>query len=261
MRENTLKRRLAAGETVLGSWLSIGDGLSAELMASLGWDWLLVDMEHGPISLSEAPALIAAVRAHGVVPFVRVAWNESSQIQRALDLGTFGILVPVVNTADDARRVVNDARFPPLGERSLGGVRPGLAFGTDQSTYGARANDEVLVLVQIETELAVANADAILATAGIDGAFVGPNDLAVSGGKRWPDVWERDDDYMRLISEVTAAAQRAGKFAGILARDAAMAARMIELGYRFVGIGSDVNFMTAAARRELALARSDDARR
>ena len=261
MRENPLKRRLAAGETVLGSWLSIGDGLSAELMASLGWDWLLIDMEHGPVSLSQAPALIAAVRAHGVVPFVRVAWNESSQIQRALDLGTFGILVPVVNTAEDARRVVGDARFPPLGERSLGGVRAGLAFGADQSTYGAHANDEVLVLVQIETEPAVANADAILATAGIDGVFVGPNDLAVSGGKRWPDVWERDAEYMRLISAVTAAAQRAGKVAGILARDARMAARMIELGYRFVGIGSDVNFMTAAARRELALARSDDARR
>jgi 4-hydroxy-2-oxoheptanedioate aldolase len=115
--------------------------------------------------------------------------------------------------------------------------------------------------VQIETELAVTNADAILATAGIDGVFVGPNDLAVSGGKRWPDVWERDAEYMQLISAVTAAAQRAGKVAGILARDAPMAARMIELGYRFVGIGSDVNFMTAAARRELALARSDDARR
>jgi 4-hydroxy-2-oxoheptanedioate aldolase len=261
MRENALKRRLAAGETVLGSWLSIGDGLSAEAMASLGWDWLLVDMEHGPISLSDAPALLTAIRAHGVVPIVRVAWNESSQIQRALDLGTFGILVPVVNNAGDARRVVQDARFPPLGERSLGGVRPGLAFGTEQSTYGARANAEVLVLVQIETETAVSNADAIFATEGIDGAFVGPNDLAVSAGKRWPDVWERDADYMRSIEAVAQAARRAGKVPGILARDAAMATRMIELGYRFVGVGSDIGYLTGGARRELALARGNDAPR
>src|SRR5581483_8198268 len=159
MRENTLKRRLQAGETVLGSWLGLPDALAAEAMAHVGWDWLLVDMEHGPTALHEAAGVLAAVRTTGVTPFVRVAWNESAQIQRVLDLGCSGILVPVINSAADARKVVNDARFPPLGERSRGGVRTMLAWATDPMTYFERANDEVMVLVQIETELAVQNVE------------------------------------------------------------------------------------------------------
>ena len=122
MRENSLKRRMQAGETVLGSWLSLPDAVASEAMANLGWDWLLIDMEHGPAALNEAAAMLTALRTTSVTGFVRAAWNESSQIQRALDLGCSGILVPVINTADDARRVVQDARFPPLGERSRGGV-------------------------------------------------------------------------------------------------------------------------------------------
>jgi 4-hydroxy-2-oxoheptanedioate aldolase len=255
MRENSLKRRMQAGETVLGSWLSLPDALASEAMAHVGWDWLLIDMEHGPAALNEAAAMLAALRTTGVTAFIRAAWNESSQIQRALDLGCAGILVPVINTADDARKVVSDARFPPLGERSRGGVRTNLAFATDAMTYFERANDEVLVLVQIETELAVENVDEVLAVDGIDGVFVGPNDLAASGGKRWPDAWTGDDAYMTLVRRVADAARKAGKCAGFLARDAKMALEVDRLGYNFVGISGDVNFMTAAAKRAL-----DDAR-
>jgi 4-hydroxy-2-oxoheptanedioate aldolase len=260
MRENALKRRLAAGETVLGSWLSLPDALAAEAMAQLGWDWLLVDMEHGPAALHEAAAMLTAVRTTDVTTFVRPAWNESSQIQRVLDLGCMGIVVPVVDTADDARKVVNDARFSPLGERSRGGVRVGYAFRTDPPTYFDRANDEVLVLVQVETGTAVANLEEILAVEGIDGVFVGPNDLAGSVGKRWPDVWDRDDDYMALIRRIADAANRANKITGILARDTAMAKQVAALGYRFIGIGSDVNYMTGAAKRALEEARANLAR-
>jgi 2-keto-3-deoxy-L-rhamnonate aldolase RhmA len=224
-------------------------------MTHVGWDWLLIDMEHGPAALNEAAAMLAALRTTGVTAFIRAAWNESSQIQRALDLGCAGILVPVINTADDARKVVSDARFPPLGERSRGGVRTNLAFATDAMTYFERANDEVLVLVQIETELAVENVDEVLAVDGIDGVFVGPNDLAASGGKRWPDAWTGDDAYMTLVRRVADAARKAGKCAGFLARDAKMALEVDRLGYNFVGISGDVNFMTAAAKRAL-----DDAR-
>jgi 2-keto-3-deoxy-L-rhamnonate aldolase RhmA len=260
MREHTLKRRLAAGETVLGSWLSLPDALAAEAMARLGWDWLLVDMEHGPAALNEAAAMLTALRTSDVSAFVRPAWNESSQIQRVLDLGCAGIVVPVVNSADDARAVVRDARFSPLGERSRGGVRAALAFHTDPPTYFERANDEVLVLVQVETGAAVAKVGEILAVDGLDGVFVGPNDLAGSLGKRWPDVWDRDDAYMALIRDVADATNRAGKIAGILARDPAMAGQVAALGYRFIGISSDVNFMTAAAKRALDEARADAVR-
>ena len=156
VRENTLKRRLQAGETVVGTWMNLAEPLVAGLLASHGWDWLLIDMEHGPVPLADAAAMVTAVRAQGGVPIVRAAWNESSQIQRVLDLGAWGIMVPVVNTADDARRAVRDARFPPLGERSRGGVRANLTFDTDPGTYSLRANDEVLLLVQVETEESVA---------------------------------------------------------------------------------------------------------
>src|SRR3978361_327538 len=104
MRKNALKRRLAAGETVLGSWLSLPDALAAEAMASLGWDWLLVDMEHGPAALHAGAASLPALRTTGVARIVRPAWNESSQIQRVLDLGAMGIVVPVVDSASDARK-------------------------------------------------------------------------------------------------------------------------------------------------------------
>lgn len=235
--------------------MNLAEPLVAGLLASHGWDWLLIDMEHGPVPLADAAAMVTAVRAQGGVPIVRAAWNESSQIQRVLDLGAWGIMVPVVNTADDARRAVRDARFPPLGERSRGGVRANLTFDTDPGTYSLRANDEVLLLVQVETEESVRNVAAILAVDGVDGVFVGPNDLAFSGGKPWPAVWEKDEAYMKLIYAVPPAAEAAGKFAGILAREAQQANQMIAHGYRFVGVGGDVTFLSNGSRDWLAMVR------
>jgi 4-hydroxy-2-oxoheptanedioate aldolase len=256
MRENTVKRRLAAGETVVGTWMNLAEPLGAGLLASHGWDWILIDMEHGPIPLADAAAMVTAVRAQDSVPIVRAAWNESSQIQRVLDLGAWGIMVPVINSAADARRVVRDARFPPLGERSRGGVRANLTWNTDPGAYSRRANDEILVLVQVETEESVANIDDILAVDGVDGVFVGPNDLAFSGGKPWPDVWLKDDAYMALIDKVVRAAEAAGKFAGILARDAGQGTQMIARGYRFVGVGGDAAFLTAGSKQALEAVRT-----
>lgn len=256
MRENTLKRRLRAGETVVGTWMNLSEPLAAGMLASHGWDWILIDMEHGPIPLGEAAAMVTAVRAQGSVPIVRAAWNESSQIQRVLDLGAWGVMVPVVNDAADARRAVRDTRFPPLGERSRGGVRANLTFETDPGTYSTRANEEILVLVQVETEQSVRNVQEILAVEGIDGVFVGPNDLAFSGGKPWPGVWEKDADYMRLIDAVPPAAEAAGKFAGILARDPAQALQMMRHGYRFVGVGGDAIFLTNGSKQSLEMVRA-----
>jgi 4-hydroxy-2-oxoheptanedioate aldolase len=261
MRENTVRKRLRAGQTVFGSWLSIGDTLAAEMMAAVGWDWLVIDMEHGPVPLGRAGEMITAVRGGGGTPFVRPAWNESSEIQRALDLGAYGIIVPVVNTVHEALSVIRDARFPPLGERSRGGVRGPLAFGTDGNTYRERANDEILVFVQIESDKAVAQAAEIAALVGIDGLFVGPNDLAASSGKRWPDVWQRDPGYMDMIASVPRVCASAGKTAGILARDPEMAIQAMDLGYRFIGIAGDVTFLVSAASAALGSVRGAGAAR
>ena len=256
MRENTVRKRLLAGQTVFGTWLSIADTLCAEMMAAVGWDWLLIDMEHGPVPLVRAAEMVTAVRVGGGTPFIRPAWNVSAEIQRVLDLGAYGIIVPIVNTVEEARAVISDARFPPLGARSRGGVRGPLAFGTDGNTYRERANEEILVFVQIETDEAVANASEIAALDGIDGLFVGPNDLAAASGKRWPDVWDRDAGYMGMIASIPRVCAAAGKTAGIFARDPAMAIQTVEIGYRFVAIAADVTFLVSAASVALETARA-----
>lgn len=255
MRKLGLRERLLAGETAIGAWLMLSDAFAAEALAASGFDWLLIDMEHGPVSLDHAAVMVTAIRAGGAIPFVRPAWNESSHIQRALDLGCAGIIVPVVNSAADAAQVVRDARFPPLGERSRGAVRPLLAYGTDAATYFERANEELIVLPQIETQAAVANVEEILAVEGIDGIFLGPNDLAASMLKRWPDVWERDAAYMEAVTRVGKAVRAAGKIGGFLARDAAMAPRIVELGFHYLGVSSDINYLMGAAKTSLTATR------
>src|SRR5919199_5666092 len=151
VRENWVKQKLRKGSVSIGSWVSMDDVLAAEVMANAGFDWLVIDMEHGPVSMQAAQRIIAAIRTTATVPLVRVGWNESGLIQPALDIGAFGLVVPMVNTRAQAQQVIRDTRYPPLGERSRGGMRARLAFGTDAVTYGLRANDETLVLVQLET--------------------------------------------------------------------------------------------------------------
>jgi 4-hydroxy-2-oxoheptanedioate aldolase len=131
-----------------------------------------------------------------------------------------------------------------------------LTWNTDPGTYSRHANDEILLLVQVETEESVSNIDEILSVAGVDGVFVGPNDLAFSGGKPWPDVWLKDEAYMALIDKVAHAVRGTGKFAGILARDAVQGAQMIARGYQFVGVGGDAAFLTAGSKQALEAVRT-----
>ncbi len=250
MRENMVKRRLADGAVTVGSWVALDGALAAEIMANAGFDWLVVDMEHGPLSLGAAQGAVTAIRTTGTVPLVRVGWNDSALIQQGLDTGAYGIVVPMVNTAAEAERAVRDARYPPLGERSRGGVRPPLAFGTDPTTYGHNANRETLLLVQIETAEAVAAAEEIAAVEGVDGLFLGPNDLASSLGT-WPPVWEDQPAELAAgIARIPVAARAHGKAAGIMVPDATIAHRCIALGYTFISLTTDARFLAAAARQE-----------
>lgn len=252
MRENTVKRKLRAGEVSIGSWASMDGTLAAEVMANAGFDWLVIDMEHGPISPGQAQAAIAAIRTTPTIPLVRVGWNESALIQQALDIGAYGLVVPMVNTRAEAEQVVRDACYPPLGERSRGGVRAHMAFGTDATTYGRRANDEVLILVQIETGEALENAAEIAAVEGIDGLFAGPNDLASSLG-HWPPVWdEQPAPLAEALALLPRVAHQHGKAAGIMVPNAQIATRCIGLGYEFISLNSDARLLEQAARRELA---------
>ena len=251
MQTNTVRARMLAGDVVTGAWCMMSDMLPAEILGHAGFDWLVIDMEHGPIALSEMQSIVMAIRTTPATAIVRVPWNDSASVQPVLDSGPSGILVPMVNTVDDARNVVRDARFLPLGERSRGGIRTPLAYGTDAGTYFERANAETVVMIQIETAEAVRNADAIAAIEGIDCLFVGPNDLASTYGENYPAAWDAlDGAYGDAIRAIPAVARRHGKAAGILANSAAMGRRCVEMGYTVVGIAADITLLALAARAE-----------
>jgi 4-hydroxy-2-oxoheptanedioate aldolase len=250
MRKNLVRAACYAGEPSIGTFVSIADPVSAQIFAHSNYAWLVIDMEHGPVPMAALGGIINAIRATSTEPFVRAQWNTSAAIQVALDHGASGVMVPMVNSAGDAQRAVDDVRFSPLGARSRGGVRVALSFDTDNTTYFREANDEVLLMAQIETAAAIENLDAIAAVEGIDCLFVGPNDLAASYGLEYPAAWQIEGGpYAAAIDAVPAAAARHGKIAGILAASPAMANECIERGYRLVGSGTDATMLWEAARR------------
>ncbi len=253
MRVNRVKRACLDGGVSVGSFVNSNDTLNALVMAQSGFAWLLADMEHGPVPLTSLQAMVSALRSTGAEPFVRASWNASSAIQTALDCGVSGIMIPMINTRADAESAVRDTRFWPLGERSRGGVRHAISFETDAATYYARANDEVLVMAQIETLTAIGNLEAIASVAGIDCLFVGPNDLASTYGLAYPAAWEmRGGAYREAIAAVPRVARAHGKIPGILAASAEMAVECVGLGYTLVGVGNDATILGAAARAALA---------
>src|SRR2546422_617026 len=182
MTPNHVKQRLAAGKACFGSLLNFGDPLVAELMASVGFDWLLVDTEHGPIDLATLATMFATITRYPCAPLVRVHALDEANVKRVLDAGAWGVLAPNVRTREEAELLVRACKYPPEGGRSLGAGRFALSFKTDAPTYFRRANDEILVIAQIEHVDAVANIDAILSVPGIDACYVGPNDWCASAG-------------------------------------------------------------------------------
>lgn len=241
MIENAVKRRLQEGLPVVGHWVSFLSPSVVELMASFAVDWLLIDTEHGPASGERVEDLIRAMKGTAVTPLVRVAANDPALIKQALDRGAFGILVPLVNTADGARAAVAAAKFPPDGIRGAAGTRVN-RYGTDLPEYFAAWNREVLVAVQIETAEAVKNVEAIAAVPGIDVLFIGPNDLSASlGGFRRFDAPE----FRQAVDAVLHAAQRHECTAGYHTATVEEALERVDRGFRFVGLSSDARLLAA----------------
>ena len=177
MRENWVKRKLQAGEPSFGAWLSLGDRQAAKILVRAGFDWLLIDLEHSPIDWSCAAALVDTVAEAGAVPIVRVPEGTHSYIKRALDAGAWGIMVPMVNTVEQARAAIAAAKFPPTGTRSVGSFVPMLSFDATTSEYVERANDELLVVLQIESPQGIAHLAEICRLPGCDVVFIGAFDL------------------------------------------------------------------------------------
>ena len=250
MRANRVKQLLADGQPAIGTFMALGSTLGAEQLAHAGFDWLVIDQEHGAIDATLTQSILQAISTTDTVPLVRVPWNSGDWIKRALDAGAYGVVVPMVNDRADAEAAVRSTRYPPAGARSIGGSRTRLYGGAD---YIERANDEILLMVQIEHVTAVENAREILSVPGIDGYFIGPGDLCASLGL--PNTWDPDfPEYWAALERVQRAAVEVGKPGGIHASPGRVTA-MLERGYQFIAVGFDISFMASAAAAALKEAR------
>ena len=251
MRTNHIKQALREGRATFGCWLSLGDLCATRVLARVGFDWLTVDLEHAPIDWSQAAMLFAAIADAGCAPIARVPQGTGDYIKRVLDAGAWGIVVPMVNTVEQAEVAIRAAKYPPLGNRSLGGTMHAMNFDATSAEYYRHANDEIIVILQTESTEGVENADQIYQLPGIDVAFVGPADLRAQ--MRRPDGSEAtDEEYEKLIAHVVDAGKRAGIATGMLCFDPASALARAEQGMQLLGVGSDARMMTAKAQEFVA---------
>ena len=230
---------LKKGEVTFGSWITIGHPEVAEIMANAGFDWLIFDTEHAPLSLETVEAQLAAISGTDVTPLVRVAWNDMVLIKRALDIGAKGLLIPWVNTREDAERAVKACRYPTAGVR---GVSPRRAsrYMLDLKDYLATADKNLLIVVQIETAEAVKNVEKILSVDGVDAFFIGPADLSASLG------FLGKFDHPRLVEateKVLHTGKKLGVPGGIHAIDLDVAIQHTKNGFQFIAFGSDYGFL------------------
>ena len=256
MRTNQVKEKLKRGEPSLGAWLSLPSVPSARIMARLGFDWLVVDMEHtahNPVLMADMVATIAD--AGTCAPFVRVPSHSVEWFKWALDAGAWGIIVPMVNTREEAQLIVEYAKYPPRGTRSIGGAFGPYGFGiTDWPEYARMANDEIIVTVQIESAEALQNLDDILSMPGIDVAFVGPNDLHAQLGLT-PSTEGAEPEFVDALERIKAVALKYNIALGIFSGDGVAASERARQGFQMISVTTDVKSLIAEATRNLRTAR------
>jgi 2-keto-3-deoxy-L-rhamnonate aldolase RhmA len=233
-------------------WASLGSPGSAEVLGRAGLDWVVVDLEHGYTTETEVYAHLKAIEAGGSVPLVRPPSGERLRIGRALDLGAAGIVIPRLDALEQVREAVTFLRYPPAGQRGVALLTPGARLGTVDHAGVAALNDDILGIVQIESPSALAAANEIAATDGVDVLFVGPADLSHSLGIPGQFGEPRYQDALR---QVVAACRAHGKAPGILLYDHATFRPHLDLGYTFVGIGADISFVNDGVKAALAAAR------
>ncbi|MCK9909163.1 4-hydroxy-2-oxoheptanedioate aldolase [Microbacteriaceae bacterium K1510] len=242
-QKNAFKHGLAEGKLQIGLWSSLCSNIAAEIISDSGFDWILLDTEHSPNELPDLLQQLQAVQRGTATPIVRPAWNDAVLAKRCLDIGAQSLLFPYVQNADEARSAVTSTRYPPQGIR-------GVSAGSRASRYGrvpgylGKANEEICVLVQVETREALKELEAIAKVDGVDGVFIGPSDLAASlghiGNPAHPEV-------QAAIKDAVTRLKAAGKPAGILTGNEDEARRYIEWGYLFVAVGVDVGLLAKNA--------------
>jgi 2-dehydro-3-deoxyglucarate aldolase/4-hydroxy-2-oxoheptanedioate aldolase len=248
-----LRRRILAGETLFGAWASLASPGSAELLGRAGYDWVVVDMEHGYTTESELLAHLTAIEGSGSVALVRPQSGERLRIGRALDMGAAGIVVPRLDTADQVREAVTFLRYPPAGQRGVALLTRGARLGTVNHAGVAALNADIVGIVQIESPSALDASEELAAIDGVDVLFVGPADLSHSLGI--PGQFA-NPTYQDALRKVVAACRKHGKAPGILLYDHASFRPHLDLGYTFVGLGADISFVNEGAKAALAAARA-----
>lgn len=241
--KNNLKRAIAAGKPQIGLWASLSSNYTAEAIAGAGFDWLVVDTEHSPADMENVMGQLQAIARYPTTPIVRVPWSDMVTIKRYLDIGIQSLLIPQINTVEEARQAVAYTRYPPAGMRGVAAATRATGFGRIKN-YFKIAHEEICVLVQAETKEALDNIEAIAAVEGVDCIFIGPGDLHASLG--YPG--ERSHkDVMPMIDDAIRRMVKTGKAPGILADSEENARRWLGLGALVVGVGSDAGLLARAA--------------
>ena len=239
------------GRGAVNGWLSAPNAVIAEVTGKAGFDSVTIDLQHGLNDYQAALAMLQALAASDSTPMARVPWLEPGIVMKLLDAGALGIICPMVNTRDDAERLVAYANYAPAGTRSFGPTRAMLAYGSD---YVSKANDTVATLAMVETAEALANVEAIARTPGLTGVYIGPSDLALSMGHT-PKLDPDEPAVVEAVGRILAACKEAGIRCGIHCLAPSYAKRMLDMGFDLVTLGSDIRIYSAACASAIAEAR------
>lgn len=260
MRANKVKQQWREGQPSVGTWLSLGNPLAAEILAHVGFDWLTVDMEHNAIDLELTQALFQAIATTDTVPFVRVPWNDPQIIKRVLDIGAYGVVIPNVKDRGEAEQAAQASRYPPEGIRGVGTLRGRLYGGPD---YTDHANEEIAVIAMIEDINAVNRAEEIMTTPGIDAVFIGPNDLAASMGVPL-GLDNPHPEHRAAVKRVLETGKRLGLPVGIHCGGVEAVNERIAEGFLWLALSTDAGLLSGAANQafqRLETAPASEARR
>jgi len=252
MRPNRLRQLWAEDKPAVNGWLAIPNSFSAEVMAHQGWDSLTIDLQHGVIDYAALVPMLQAISTTATVPIVRVPWLEPGILMKALDAGAYGVICPMINTREDAQKLVHYTHYAPQGTRSFGPVRASLYGGPD---YPEHANKTIVAFAMIETAQALDNLDSILSVEGLDAIYIGPSDLSLSLGCR-PVFDDVDAKAQQAIEHIVARAKAHGVVAGIHNGRADVAQGRVDLGFRFVTLGSDARLLAAGSQELLGAMRA-----
>jgi 4-hydroxy-2-oxoheptanedioate aldolase len=241
--KNPFKSALKSARPQIGLWSSLSSSYTVEVIAGAGFDWILLDSEHSPADLENLLGQLQAAGPYPSHPVVRVPWNDMVTIKRILDVGAQSLLIPYVSTAEEARAAVTYTRYPPAGVRGVAGTTRATRFGRVKD-YAKRAHEEICVLVQVETQGALNNIEAICAVDGVDGVFIGPADLHASLGYTGEIA---NPKVKPLIDDAIGRIRKCGKAPGILTPNEADARHWLECGALFVAVGADVGILARGA--------------